>query len=162
MELESAASSDPGATSAVKKAKDALLRGRKLLAEHQKLIKIADCSDLGWAVVSKYSADELADDKRLEKAEKMAERKANRHKKNAENRHQPYRRPANPCLEALPGQSVPYPAVSPRPSSSDGSADDAIAEGDRAVFCLWPEGASQKSLPKAEPKSWYPQKCCEM
>ena len=83
----------PSATSAVKKAKDALLRGRKLLAEHQKLIKITNRSDLDWAVVLEYIADELADDsdneKRLEKVEKMAERKANRRKKNTENRQWP-------------------------------------------------------------------------
>ena len=84
MELESVPS-DTTAASAVKKAKDALARGRKLLAERQKLIKIADRSDLGWAVVSEYTADELADDsddeKRLEKAEKMAERKASRRRR---------------------------------------------------------------------------------
>ena len=74
--------SDSSASSAVKKAQDALAQGtcRKLIAERQKLIKIADHSELDWAVVSEYTADELADDsndeKRLEKAEKSAERKA--------------------------------------------------------------------------------------
>ena len=42
----------------------------KLLAERQKLIKIADCSEYGWGVVAEYTADELAEDsndkKRLE------------------------------------------------------------------------------------------------
>ena len=59
---------------------DALKEGRRIIAERQKLIKIADRSELGWAVVSKYTADELADDsddeKRMLKAEKAAERKA--------------------------------------------------------------------------------------
>ena len=84
----------------MKKAKDALLRGRKLLAEHQKLIKIADRSDLGWAVVSEYTANELAEDsddeKRLEKAEKTAERKANRRKKSFDIQQRPYKRTSNP------------------------------------------------------------------
>ena len=50
----------------------ALDRGRELIAERQKLIRIADRSELGWSVVVEYTADELADDsedeKRLEKA----------------------------------------------------------------------------------------------
>ena len=63
----------------------ALERGRELLGECQKLIKIADRSELGWGVVAEYTADELAvdsdDEKRLEKAERAAERKAARRKR---------------------------------------------------------------------------------
>ena len=44
------------------------------------MIKIADWSELGWAVVSEYTTDELADnsddEKRMLKAEKVAQRKA--------------------------------------------------------------------------------------
>ena len=65
---------------AVQRAKTALQQGSTLLSERQKLIKIADRSANGWGVVVEYTADELADDsddeKRLEKAEKAAERKA--------------------------------------------------------------------------------------
>ncbi len=43
---------------------------RKLIAKRQKLIRIADRSELGWGVVAEYTADELADgsddEKRLE------------------------------------------------------------------------------------------------
>ena len=57
----------------------------KLLAERQKLIKIADRSEYGWGVVAEYTADELADgsddEKRLEKAEKATERKALKYKR---------------------------------------------------------------------------------
>ena len=60
MELETV-SSDSSASLAVKKAQNALTGGRKLIAERQKLIKIADRSELGWAVVSEYTADELSD-----------------------------------------------------------------------------------------------------
>ena len=49
----------PTTTSAVKKAaQEAIAEGRKLIAERQKLIN----SDLGWAVVAEYTADELAVD----------------------------------------------------------------------------------------------------
>jgi hypothetical protein len=60
-------------------AKKAVLEGTKLLAERQKLIRLADRSEHGWGVVAEYEADELAadsgDEKRIEKAEKAAERK---------------------------------------------------------------------------------------
>ena len=62
---------------AIQRAKTAVEEGKHLLAERQKLIKIADRSANGWSVVAEYTADELAaDEKRLEKAEKAAERKA--------------------------------------------------------------------------------------
>ena len=67
-------------TPSLQRARDALEKGARLLTERQKLIKIADRSANGWGVVTEYTADELADDsddeKRLEKAEKAAERKA--------------------------------------------------------------------------------------
>ena len=53
-------------------ARDVLDKGTCLLAERQKLIKIADRSVNGWGLVTEYTADELIDDsgdeKRLEKA----------------------------------------------------------------------------------------------
>ena len=60
--------------------KEALKKGRRLIAERQKLIKIADRSEHSWGVVQEYTADELAEDlgdeKRLEEAEIAAELKA--------------------------------------------------------------------------------------
>lgn len=67
----------PSSSPALAHAKEAIESGLKLLTERQKLIKIADRSEHGWGVVSEYTADDLADDtKRLEKAERAAERKA--------------------------------------------------------------------------------------
>ena len=64
-------------TPSLQRARDALEKGARLLTER---IKIADRSVNDWGVVTEYTADELADDsddeKRLEKAEKAAERKA--------------------------------------------------------------------------------------
>ena len=64
---------------AVDKATTALKEGEKLIAERQKLIRIADRSDHGWATVEEYMEDELADnsddEKRLFKAEQRAARK---------------------------------------------------------------------------------------
>ena len=49
------------------------------------MIKIADSSEYGWQVVAEYEADELVsgseDEKKIEKAEKAAERKAQKKKR---------------------------------------------------------------------------------
>ena len=59
--------------------------GETLLINRQKMIKLADHSELGWSVVEEYEADELADnskdEKRMARAEKEAERKALKRKK---------------------------------------------------------------------------------
>ena len=70
---------------AVEHARDALSRGKMLLLEREKLIKIADRSEFSWGVVAEYMAYELVEDsndeKRLEKAEKAAEQKAVKQKR---------------------------------------------------------------------------------
>ena len=67
------------ASQALERAHKAIDRGKRLIAERQKLIRIADSSDLKWNVTSEYTVDELADnsedEKRLEKAERAAEQK---------------------------------------------------------------------------------------
>ena len=56
-----------------------LKEGKDALAHRQKLIRVADRSELGWALVAEYEADSLAvdsdDEKRLERAERTVERK---------------------------------------------------------------------------------------
>ena len=73
------------AAPALQRALDAVRKGRQLMAERQKLIKIADRSEHGWGVVAEYTTDELAegsdDEKRLEKAERAAEVKAAKRRK---------------------------------------------------------------------------------
>ena len=64
---------------AVEKAKILLEEGMKLVRERQKLIRMAEGSEHGWAMVEEYLEDELADDsddeKRIQKAEFRAGRK---------------------------------------------------------------------------------------
>ena len=59
--------------------------GEALLLNRQKMIKLADRSELGLSVVEEYEADELADnskdEKKIARAEKEAERKAIKRKK---------------------------------------------------------------------------------
>ena len=80
---------------ALQHAQEALEKGAKILAERQKLIKIANRSENGWGVSEEYTADKLAEDsddeKRLEKAEKVAERKAGLRKRKVQ-------RAVGPCF----------------------------------------------------------------
>jgi len=59
-------------------AKQELQEGKKLLAQRQKLIKLDYQSECGWATVSAYLADDLADtpddERRIFKAEKSAKK----------------------------------------------------------------------------------------
>jgi hypothetical protein len=45
----------------ISKAKEKLAEGMSLLNNRQKIIKIADSSDIGWRVVQEYEAHPLAD-----------------------------------------------------------------------------------------------------
>ena len=67
------------ASPAIEKAATAIEEGEKLIAERNKLKRIADRSEYGWARVAEYEEDELADDshdeKKLFKAEAQARMK---------------------------------------------------------------------------------------
>ena len=82
----------------ISKAKEKLAEGMSLLDYRQKIIKIADSSDLGWRVVQEYEANPLADDsedeRKLFKAESRAERKVKAEKSKKTKRTHPYVTPA--------------------------------------------------------------------
>ena len=79
MATASAAISTMPSSTTVDKAKEALKEGEDLIAARQKVIRIADRSEYGWATVDEYEEDELADnsddEKRLYRAEMRAGRK---------------------------------------------------------------------------------------
>ena len=109
----------------LKAAAEELEEGTKALLTRQKLIKMADRSELGWQVVEAYESDELAsgeeDAKRIEKAEKAAEQKAERRRKKATlkgARSRPPQRGSQPIRDtATPGPSRPFvPAMAPSPT----------------------------------------------
>ena len=72
----------PATSWAIQRVKESLQKGRSLLDERQKLIRLADRPE---GVVDEYTADDLADDsddeKRIEWAEKAVERKAEKRRK---------------------------------------------------------------------------------
>jgi hypothetical protein len=82
----------------ISKAKEKLAEGMSLLNYRQKIIKIADSSDLGWRVVQEYNANPLADDSedeiKLFKAESRAERKVKSEKSKKTKRTHHYVTPA--------------------------------------------------------------------
>ena len=64
------------ARTSLENAKRALQEGKDLITQRQKLIKVTDRSELGWAVVAEYQADEQADNLDDErKLERAAERR---------------------------------------------------------------------------------------
>ena len=76
-------------------AKAKIDEGIDLVKERQKLIKLADTSELGWKVVQEYVANPIADDsedeKRMNRAQARAERKSKAEKsKKTKNRTAPY------------------------------------------------------------------------
>jgi hypothetical protein len=60
--------------------KEKISEGIGIVQERQKMIKLADSSDLGWKVVQEYESNPIADDsedeKRMNRALSKAERKA--------------------------------------------------------------------------------------
>ncbi len=95
----------------IAQAKAALQDGTKAAQSRCKLILLADKSEFGWSTVSEYLTDKLAenseDEKRIQKAEKIAEKKANKRKKDKERRPSsqppsvlrlPFRRDSRPLL----------------------------------------------------------------
>lgn len=83
--VEKAIANPEKAAASLGKTVEVLNEGKTLLAARQKHIRIADRSEHGWNTVVEYEADELAsdsdDEKKLEKAEKAADRKAQRGRK---------------------------------------------------------------------------------
>ena len=85
VEAKSELSSIPASsvsTPAVRRIKEAIQKGRSLL-EQKKLIRLADSSKHGWSKVDEYTcmADDSDDERRIEKAERAAERKAGKQSK---------------------------------------------------------------------------------
>ena len=69
-------------SSDLEKAVKALNEGKDILDARQKLILIADSSELGWRGVEEYTANEFADDsdddRKILRANQRAERKSNK------------------------------------------------------------------------------------
>ena len=63
----SAAISTMPSSNPVEKAKEALKEGEDLISARQKVLRIVDRSEYGWATVEEYEDDELADNSDDEK-----------------------------------------------------------------------------------------------
>ena len=77
--------SGPSTSTSLRQATAAIEEGSHLIKARQKAIRMADRLEFGWSVVTEFDVDKLADDsddeRKIEKAEKVAERKAAMQKK---------------------------------------------------------------------------------
>ena len=135
----------------------------KLLAERQKLIKIADRSEYGWGVVAEYTADKLADDsddeKRLEKAEKAAERKAAKRKRKRAEPSVKTGKGRYSTLQPAPSGPAPVAAASTTYPSKRSQLLPAPMRAAGPCFACGEMGHLRGYCPKtasAETRKWYP------
>ncbi|VDI07970.1 Hypothetical predicted protein [Mytilus galloprovincialis] len=94
----------------VQNAKSRISEGIDIVQERQKLIKLADSSQLGWKVVNEYVANPIAEDsedeRKMLRAQSRAERKskAEKTKKSIKPRQVPYARNADKDDSFKPGK----------------------------------------------------------
>ena len=145
------------------RAEKELKEGMNLLIHRQKVIKLADRSEAGWAVVEEYEGDDLADDsedeRRMEKAEGKAEKKLAKKRKIKELRAKeergakplgafPLQRPfPGKGMEAAKGPSAP---TRPTPRFPSGTC-----------FECGESGHWRRECPKALAGSVYPLANCK-
>ncbi|XP_060571306.1 uncharacterized protein LOC132729545 [Ruditapes philippinarum] len=86
-----------------------VVEGMSTLIHRQKLIKLADSTDLGWRVVNEYEAHPLAEDsddeKKIFRAQLHADRKAKQERRARTKRNAPYVVPATSSQSAVTSPS---------------------------------------------------------
>ena len=102
----------------LEKAMEAAEGGTSLIAHRQKLLKLADRSEWGWAVVEEYVEDDLAensgDEKRMERAELAAGRKiARKRKADGLGRGRSYGRDGNSVVQPMGRGQLQLPLAPP-------------------------------------------------
>ena len=142
---------------AVERAKTAIQEGMDLLNKRQKLIKIADRSDHGWATVEEYVEDELAEDsddeKRLFRAEARAGRKAKAAQaaKLKKRRSMVSRKPQSSGMPAsvasLNSQQLAQPQAWPQPATGRNAYSTAAPQSLGPCFLCGKLGHFRKSCP---------------
>ena len=161
--LQEAAAAVSSTPPAIEKVKAALKEGEDLIRERQKLIKIADRSEHGWATVEEYVTDELADDsddeKRLYKAESRAGRKVKEAKAKT-TKKKPLRK--YPVWPRNTFNTSPYGQINTGTSNPINTSQSAIQSGISKPALqshsqalgpfMWEVGALQKGLPLTNPE----------
>ena len=134
--------------SALQQAKAAVEDGIALLKDCQKAIRLADRSELGWAVVNEYREDELAEDsddeKRIAKVVATAERKAAKLRKKSHSGRKGY------------NQSQPADAPSRAPRQESGYQGPRIPRVVGLCFSCGEMGHLRRSCPKSLLSRLYP------
>ena len=156
---------DPSAAPALRRVTEGLQKGRELIEERQKLIRLADRSEHGWGMVEEYTADYLAensdDERRIEKAERAAERKAGKRRKRRATEI-----PATKPHGQQRGSALPPSSIFPQPQQPGYAPKrQLVPVGGRPVgpchFC-GEMGHLRLHCPArmaAEGRKWYPFQC---
>lgn len=92
----------------VARAKEALHEGTVLLNKRQRLIKLADKSEFGWATIQEYVDDELADDEAHARKIKKAEKRANLKLKSMQEKKKKSSKPSQPFSARNSSLNLPY------------------------------------------------------
>ena len=123
----------------IDKALGFLQEGKAAIEARMKLIKLADKSDHGWQTVAEYMTNELADnsddEKQIERAEKIAEKKAKKVK--ASKLSKP--RPLRPDLNRIPypnAMAWRRPLISDRSSPSGNSIGPCYKLSLTCICCI--------------------------
>ena len=119
----------------VERAKKSVSEGKSLIQQRQKMLKLADSSELGWKVVSEYQANPLAsdseDERKIYKAKDRAERKARKEQqKKLLARKQSFRARQYSTAQPIQPQSQAFG----KPATSTATA---TATGGRPGNCWW-------------------------
>ena len=92
-------------------AKEKISEGIELIEHRQKLVRLADSSELGWKLVEEYVSHPLADgsddEKRINRAFTAANRKVKAEKKKRKDRFRPYSPPAAAAAPGPQGKARP-------------------------------------------------------
>ena len=120
--LSAASASLATAPLSIEKAKEALKEGEALISARQKVIRIADRSEFGWATVEEYEEDELADnsddEKRLYRAKLHAGRRIKAAAAKNKKKKDGFRKEWRPRPQSLDSQSPPSSHVQQSSSST--------------------------------------------
>ena len=124
----------------VKRAKTSVQEGKSLIQQRQKMLKLADSSELGWKVVTEYQTNPLAsdsdDERKIYKAEVGAERKNRKDQlKRLRTRKTSLRGTGRQLLSGTAMQPQSQAVGNPRPVTATATATSSGTRPENCWYC---------------------------